>query len=261
MTKNWRVNAAISLCLALSSLITTIFWLPESFRFLYGKKNFEKARIVLNKAASYNKSKFDFLSARFQAEVSPDHESAMNATDTSIEPAVSKEATEAVTNELKLTGSLKELFSTPVFRRNLIIMVIIWSFCAFAFFLVPFYLSALDEQNMFLMSLAIAIAEIISSVICLVFIEGRDLRKQLSLYYFLTCLGAVSIMLFNWIYTGPSEVPTAIGFLLLYVGVVTAFDLVYLIVNQLFPTIYLATSYGACNIVGRAITILSPLVA
>lgn len=68
-------------------------------------------------------------------------------------------------------------------------------------------------------------------------------------------------MIFNAFYKGKSELPTAIGFLLLYVGIVTTFDLVYVIVNELFPTIFLATSYGACNIVGRAITIMSPLVA
>lgn len=44
-------------------------------------------------------------------------------------------------------------------------------------------------------------------------------------------------------------------------GVVTAFDLVYLVVNDLFPTIFLATSYGACNVVGRFVSILSPLMA
>lgn len=114
---------------------------------------------------------------------------------------------------------------------------------------------------MFMISLALAVAEIIAAIICLVFIQGRDLRRQLSLYYFLTCVGALSIMLFDALYTGTSEVPIAIGFLLLYVGVVTSFNMVYLIVNELFPTIYLATSYGVCNIVGRAITILSPLVA
>ena len=49
--------------------------------------------------------------------------------------------------------------------------------------------------------------------------------------------------------------------MLLYVGVVTAFDLVYLIVNDLFPTIFLGTSYGACNVAGRFISILSPMAA
>ena len=174
---------------------------------------------------------------------------------------LSQEEIDEVSNELNLKGSLKELFTSALFRRNLIIMVTIWSFCAFAFFLVPFYMSVLETSNMFLMSLALALAEIISSVICISFIHGRDLRRQLSLYFFLTCLGAIFIMTFKMIYKGSNEYPEAIGFLVLYVGVMTSFDLVYLIVNELFPTIYLATAYGFCNTVGRGITILSPLVA
>jgi hypothetical protein len=78
------------------------------------------------------------MRAHFEAEISPKTD-AMNASDTSLDRK------EELTDELKLKGSLKELFGTAVFRKNLIIMVIIWSFCAFAFFLVPFYLSALDE--------------------------------------------------------------------------------------------------------------------
>ena len=50
-------------------------------------------------------------------------------------------------------------------------------------------------------------------------------------------------------------------YLILYTGVVTAFDLVYLIVNDMFPTIFRATAYGVCNILGRFISILSPLIA
>ena len=49
--------------------------------------------------------------------------------------------------------------------------------------------------------------------------------------------------------------------MLLYIGVVTAFDLVYLLVNELFPTIFLGTAYGACNVVGRFISIFAPLAA
>jgi hypothetical protein len=47
----------------------------------------------------------------------------------------------------------------------------------------------------------------------------------------------------------------------LFVGVHTTYNLTYLIVNEVFPTIYLATAYGVCNVIARAITILSPLVA
>ena len=44
-------------------------------------------------------------------------------------------------------------------------------------------------------------------------------------------------------------------------GVVIAFDVAYLINAQLFPTVLLATAYGVCNILGRFISIFSPIVA
>jgi hypothetical protein len=140
-------------------------------------------------------------------------------------------------------------------------MTITWSFSAFAFFLVPFYLTTLESNNMFLLSTSLAIAEIISSIICLTLIHGRDLRKVLSFFCALTCFGTVGVMIFNGIEKGSSEASLAMCYLVLYVGIVTAFDLVYLLVNELFPTLYLATAYGVCNIVGRLITVLAPLVS
>ena len=59
----------MSLFLAVTSLLLTIVWLPESFRYLYGKKQFADARDVLDLAATINKSGFDFKAAKFEAEV------------------------------------------------------------------------------------------------------------------------------------------------------------------------------------------------
>lgn len=163
-------------------------------------------------------------------------------------------------NELNLKGSLLELFKVKIYRRNLIIMVIVWSFASFAFFCVPFYIGTIPA-NMYLMNSCTAVAEIISSFVCLALPKTADLRRSISLFCFMSCIGSVGIMIFNGLYSGSSQVPQAILYLLLYVGVVTAFDLVYLVVNQLFPTIFLGTAYGACNIVGRFISIMSPIVA
>lgn len=44
-------------------------------------------------------------------------------------------------------------------------------------------------------------------------------------------------------------------------GIVSAFDVAYLINAELFPTILLATAYGCCNILGRAVTIGAPVAA
>ena len=62
----------VSLFLAVTSLLITMTWLPESFRYLYGKKRFRDAREVLAKAAGYNKADFNFKEARFEAEVADD---------------------------------------------------------------------------------------------------------------------------------------------------------------------------------------------
>ena len=139
-------------------------------------------------------------------------------------------------------------------------MTIVWSFASFAFFLVPLYVG-LADLNLFLISICLAIAEIISSFICLYITHKRDNRKSLIFFCALSCVGCIGATIFQSVYKAESQLPVAMAYLVLYVGIVTAFDLVYLLVNDLFPTLFLATSYGACNVVGRMVSIFSPLVA
>ena len=163
-------------------------------------------------------------------------------------------------DEEKLTGSFGELFGIKIYRNNLILMIACWSFSSWAFFVVPFYLAKI-KGNMYLMSLMTAIAEIIATFICMFAIHGRDLRRALALFCGISCIGSIGVVAFTSLYSGDSQLPDAFSYMLLYIGVVTAFDLVYLLVNELFPTVFLGTSYGACNVVGRFISILSPLAA
>jgi len=51
--------------------------------------------------------------------------------------------------------------------------MIVWSFVSFAFFLVPLYVGQVD-LNLFAVSISLAVAEIISSLICLFFAGKRD---------------------------------------------------------------------------------------
>jgi hypothetical protein len=161
---------------------------------------------------------------------------------------------------MKLKGTLKELFSIRVYRNNLIIMMICWSFASFAFFLVPLYIGNINF-NMYLITICLAVAEIISSFICLSITHNRDNRKSLIFFCALSCIGSIGALIFQSVYKSDSQIPIAAMYLILYVGIVTAFDLLYLLVNDLFPTIFLATSYGATNVVGRFVSILSPLMA
>ena len=131
-------------------------------------------------------------------------------------------------------------------------MMVEWSYSSFSFFVVPFYLAKVDG-NMYLFSVCTAIAELLSVVICLTIVNyDMNLKRSLIVFCGISFIGALGIMLFK---------PQAILYLILYTGCSTAFSLVYLIVNDLFPTIFRATAYGACNVLGRFITILSPMVA
>ena len=44
-------------------------------------------------------------------------------------------------------------------------------------------------------------------------------------------------------------------------GVTSTFDIAYLLNTEMFPTIFLGTAYGFCNIIGRFISIMSPIIA
>jgi hypothetical protein len=139
-------------------------------------------------------------------------------------------------------------------------MMVTWSYASFAFFVVPFYLATIDG-NYYLMNLMTAIAEIAASFILLFCTANKDNKKLLIFFCFVSFLGCLGVLIFDAFYKGESQVPDAILYLCLYTGITAAFDLVYLVVCDLFPTIFRGTAYGACNILGRFISILSPEIA
>ena len=112
---------------------------------------------------------------------------------------VTREEVEDATNEMVLKGTLRELFGMSVYRRNLIIMVILWSFGAFSFFIVPFYIGTID-LNIYMMNLATAVGEIIATFICLFLVSGRDKRKLTALFMFIVATSSVALILLIWLY-------------------------------------------------------------
>ena len=47
----------------------------------------------------------------------------------------------------------------------------------------------------------------------------------------------------------------------MYTAVDAAWSIAYTMVPELFPTMFLATSYGVVNVIGRAVAMTSPVVA
>ena len=112
------------------------------------------------------------------------------------------------------------------------------------------------------MSTALALAEVVASGISLLITNKFETRKIVATFAGISSIATVAIMLLN-AFTDETthQALIAVGYLVQYTGFVTTFNFVYLLINDLFPTILLATAYGACNVVGRAIAIGSPIVA
>lgn len=222
----WQFNAIISFFLALVSFLTCFFKLPETPRYLFSQHRYAEASVVVEQMY------FISHGSRIQIELKQGLE---------VEPS----------------GTLKDLFKHRMLRNNLILLIVIWSFCTFSFFVVPFYLEAIPS-NLYLMSTATGIAEIVASALCLGTSE-RDSQKMVSVFAAVSCLGTGVIYLFQS--AEINQTAQAVAYLVQYTGFVATFNTVYVLVNQLFPTIYLATAYGCVNIVGRAVSVSSPMVA
>jgi len=146
-------------------------------------------------------------------------------------------------------------------------MMFVWSFGSFAFFLVPFYVAQVKIGNVYDMILSSECAEFLASAICIYISRVMRLQNALTLFSVMITFGATAMCILISTTKGAEDksatvdILTSAFILFTNLGVVCVFDIAYLINPQLFPTILLATCYGACNIVGRFVTIFSPLAA
>ena len=145
-------------------------------------------------------------------------------------------------------------------------MTVVWSFGSFAFFLVPFYLGSI-KSNVYHMSLSVEFAEFMSSLVCLFITKIMPLKTALVLFSTLVCLGTTCLLIYtNSTLTDRTRDPKdgnlyPIILLLINFGVVASFDVAYLINAEYFPPAILSTAYGVCNVVGRLVSIFSPIIA
>jgi hypothetical protein len=135
-------------------------------------------------------------------------------------------------------------------------MMFIWSFASFGSFLIPFYLATLGG-NIFLYAIFSAVAEVFASLVCATITRWVSLKKSLLAFSMVSTFSSLLLVFFG------NGSGTSVAFLILFAnfGIVSTFDICYLINLELFPSIFMATAYGCCNVLGRFISILSPLIA
>jgi hypothetical protein len=218
-------------------------FLPESPRYLYGKKNYQEAIIVLTTMERINKP------------------NALNRLNWELLKDDNK--VEALQEKPPTVGSI--LSGEKTARDNLIIMIFVFSYGSFCFFLVPFYLASIEGADFFTLALASEIGELVACIICLFITRWMRLGRALIMFVAVSLAGSCLMLIFSYVSGGElNSTSNAVNGVLIMctnIGVVCAFDIAYLINPELFPTIILSSVFGIVNVFSRGISILSPIVA
>jgi hypothetical protein len=148
------------------------------------------------------------------------------------------------------------LIKNPLLRNNLIIMMLNYSFGSFAFFVIPYYFTSL-VGNIFVIAAASGFAELLASFACALIVLKVSLRSSIIIFIWLAFIACFALIFEGDTKTAETAV-LAVLVLSANFGITSMFDMAYLINVELFPTIYLGTAYGACNILARFMSILSP---
>ena len=169
----------------------------------------------------------------------------------------------------ELEGTLKEIFTITTYRNNVLIMMIVWSFSSFAFFMVPYYLTHV-KADIYYLSLSTESAEFLGCIASMVITKYMVLKRAVFMCCILIASGSFAMLFIATSMSDPEkhdqmgklEQYFNVGLILVTnFGIVCVFDIAYCVNAELFPTIFLSTAYGCCNVLGRLITISSPVVA
>ncbi len=136
-------------------------------------------------------------------------------------------------------------------------MTTVWSFGSFGFFFIPFYLDTIDG-NTYLFSIFSGTAELLASIACIVMTRWFTLRQCIIIFCIISASASFVII---FIFGLHNDLLLALVIMFNNFGITSTFDIAYLLNTEMFPTIYLGTAYGFCNIIGRFISIMSPIIA
>ncbi|CDW72064.1 organic cation [Stylonychia lemnae] len=300
ISKNWIFMNYSSIIKAILCLISVHFILPESPRYLLSSNQNDKARESFRKIARFNGIKTDQsdigdfeLSDQNKRNSNGNHKESLINQEEQIE-IVSKQENQNIKDNMllddqeisqseqkekllqnqylnptiqpvKKVEKVQRLINEKIFRNNLLIMIFSWSTASFGFYLIPYFLSSINtllhenRYNVFELAIASSISEILANVFCYVITSIFPNKKSLILSYILAFFGSMGF----WVAKDTVLSSSNILYYVLFskFGITVAFDVTYVIMGELFPTLLKATAFGICNVIARFITILAPRIA
>ncbi|XP_072268662.1 solute carrier family 22 member 13-like [Pyxicephalus adspersus] len=223
--RNWRLLQLV--CSAPSGLLFLFIWiLPESPRWLLTKGKHERAKNILQKAASVNKKKF------------------------------SEELLTKLHEEKATKSNMLDLFRIPTLRRVTLVMSFTWFLNSLVYYGLSLNVGSFG-LDIYLTQLVFGAVEIPARLgsMFIVQILGRKLSQSMCLL-----LGGTVCLIITAI---PKSFPIVITVLAVIGKFATAasFSVCYIYAAELFPTVIRQNGVGICSMAARIAGIIAPLIS
>lgn len=232
--RDWRMLQLIIAC-PIVLFVFTVPFVPESARWLISRDRYEKAEVIILKAAKGNK-KEDNLPPNFIQELKK-----------SDEEEKSKKASEK-------TPTVIDLFRTPNLRIRTINLMYNWFINSLVYYGLSLSTSDLGSNDFIAFFISGAV-ELPAYLLCIPAIESPLGRKYATSGFEL--IGGVACLITIFLPLGAWR--TAIAMIGKF-GISASFALVYIYSAEIFPTPLRSTGVGICSTASRVAGILAPLI-
>ncbi|XP_075068277.1 solute carrier family 22 member 13-like [Mixophyes fleayi] len=224
--RNWRLLQIV--CSAPTGLLFFYFWLlPESPRWLLTKGKNERAKKLLQKAASFNKQK---LSEELLSKLQEDKRTK--------------------------PGSMIDLFRRPNLRKITLVMSFVWFVNSLVYYGLSLNVGSFG-LDIYLTQLIFGAVEIPARLgsMFIVQICGRKLSQSMCLL-----LGGTVCLIITAI---PKTLPVVITVLAVIgkFAIAASFSICYIYAAELFPTVIRQNGVGLCSMTARVAGIIAPLIS
>ncbi|XP_069956927.1 organic cation transporter protein-like [Cherax quadricarinatus] len=247
--RDWRwLQVAVS---APAFILVTYIWLmPESFRWLVSQGRNDEAKKVLERAAKVND-----VDIRIHLG-DDDNMEVPSSADTVLVSNIKEDLEKECQHEGTTMKSVIDLLTTPNMRIRSFNLFFCWSVITLVYFGLSSNTSNLGG-NVFVNFIASMLIEIPSCIFSYFALDRLGRKGSLS---FVLLLGGFSCFISGFIPEGYDWLVVCLSLVGKF-GAAAGFAIVYVYSAELFPTDYRSVGVGACSMCGRVGGIVSPLIA
>ena len=166
-----------------------------------------------------------------------------------------------------MNSSLFSLFKEKIYFMNTIILIVVWSTCAYSFYFTEFYMKYVPVSNIYYLALIMGSSDFISSFIFNIL--KRYLSSKQMVIVLSGGLAAFSFVFSLTLFINGNEENLSIGLEIFYTAMIfgmrffsaITFMTAYYCNNEYFPTLLKGAIFAITNIAARLASVMSPLVA